>query len=129
MKQKMDEQKYSHLFKKLKQKDEELAPSFERVWQAALSKTERTERTWSFHRFAIAAVLMIALVGSLLFYNKQGLAPVQTMTEWQSPTNSLLIFPGDELAKFEISAVTPEIANSLFRWESPTSSLIKFSNR
>ena len=125
MTQKSNKGKYRQLFKKLKQKDEELAPSFERVWQAALAKTERTDRTWNFQRFAIAAALMIALVGSLLFYKLQSPAPVQTMGEWRAPTNSLLNFSPDGLLIAEVSITKPKIAVSLSEWESPTTYLLE----
>lgn len=117
--------RYRRLFKELKQKDEERAPAFERVWQAALSKTKQTNQSWKFSRLAIAAALLLALVGSLLFYTKKSLVPVQSMSDWQAPTHSLLNFPGDGLQTAQVSIAKPQKALSLSRWESPTAYLLE----
>ena len=125
MNPKSDEKNYKELFQQLRKKDESHAPSFEQVWQTALSKKTGTERTWSFHRFTIAAALMIALAGSLLFYKNQHPTPITTIGEWQAPTNSLLNFPGHGMLLAEISMTKPKIAVSLSEWESPTTFLLE----
>lgn len=113
-KRRIDDSEMAGLFKTMQQTDREQAPAFDQVWQAAKHAQERKRRAMWF-RFAAAAVVLIAISASYYaLTDRRPSSPVPVISEWQSPTHSLLRVSGP--------AVLPP--SSVSGWRSPTDGLL-----
>ncbi len=99
-----EEEKISKLFQQLRETDERHAPSFSHDWSVALSRRDQPRLRWAVWRLAAgAAVLMVLGAGWWLFYGpptkEQAEIEMTVISQWRSPTESLLRTPGEQLIK------------------------------
>lgn len=114
-----DEGKIRELFQELRREDERGAPSFAGAWNVARTRQAKSRHRWTARRFAtVAAVLALLSVGWWMASGRftRQLAPVEIagsdpsvaasatpsamlISQWRSPTESLLHVPGQQLFK------------------------------
>ncbi len=88
------------LFRKLRQEDQQSAPSFRKIWTTSVSRQSHPRPLL---RFAVAVSvfllfgLSIYLVERAMIQTAPQTAPVYTFSEWKAPTDFLLQTPGREL--------------------------------
>lgn len=101
MNQPVNDERLRQLIAELGQSDRSAIPSFERVWAAALARTRAGRRRWGRWAVAAACVTAAAAAGLILRHRPTipGLDAATELASWQSPTASLLRFPGDDLLR------------------------------
>ncbi len=101
---KQEEERVKTLFQQLREEDERHAPSFAHGWSEALSRWDTPRRRWALWRLATgAAALMLLGAGWWLFVREptkeQAQIEMIVISQWRSPTESLLRIPGEQLFK------------------------------
>jgi len=98
-----DEEKIKILFKKLKENDEQQMPSFLTTIVRATSLAEKKKQVSYVLRFAVSFAILILVISSIFIFNKINPRHISkktiSITDWRSPTNSLLKFPGYSLTE------------------------------
>ncbi len=86
-----------NLFQALRQRDERLAPSFPKVWEAAADRTRKAPRSWRGLRAAARTTAVLAVLGVAAAIFRYPAAPPSSLaiSYWQSPTDFLLHSPGE----------------------------------
>lgn len=94
-----NDQQLRQLFAESRARDEHLMPSFQRVRARALA----TQPAGFGYRLAFVAALVVAMAAAGVFVwraprpsAQRQVASVGSITEWQSPSDSLLQTPGSE---------------------------------
>ena len=102
MKPNLEEEQYRQLFHKLKQEDERHAPSFDRTWQAATSRTHPPRQVTMLWRVVVASATVIILsTAATLLRHRSNSASLESsieqsallITQWKSSTDFLLTTP------------------------------------
>ncbi len=96
-----DEKEMRELFQALRREDERVAPPFSRSWESALARMRKPSRSWRPLR-AIAAATVLTLLGVFAVFFVHPTRPPElgvVVSEWRSPTNSLLKSLDDPLLK------------------------------
>lgn len=85
------------LFSEQRAADQRRAPSFQRTWQAAMTRAEKPARlSWMVPVAAVACAMLIAAAGVLLWLGSEKPQPtpsttaVVSLSDWTSPTDFLL---------------------------------------
>jgi hypothetical protein len=123
-----EEEQIQEWFDTLQKEDKARNPSFESVMERPRSWTVRSA---SWGRLAAAAILAFLLIGGSYFlYNRiDSIQHPASITEWRSPTASLLAYSQSRetlTALFEPSSEEVSgTARFISRWSSPTASLMK----
>ena len=103
-----EEKRFKELFHDLKQEDARLAPSFTKDWEVASSRIGKVSSFGSVARATAALVGLLALGGLMSVSFRSSPRPtvltgtpvaLSSISQWQSPTDFLLKFPGDSLLK------------------------------
>ena len=103
-----EENRFKELFHDLKREDARLAPSFTRDWDAASSRVGKVSSFGPVARVIAALVVLLALGGLMRGSFRSSPKPtiltgtpvaLSSISQWQSPTDFLLKFPGDSLLK------------------------------
>ena len=98
-----DEEKIKNLFQKLKEKNEQQIPSFYATIAKATSRAEKKRPVNYVFRFAVSFAILIVIFSSIFIFNKLNPGRISektiSITEWRSPTSSLLKFPGNSLTE------------------------------
>ena len=84
-----NEQRLNQLFDDLRHEDERHAPSFARVWTAALARTSLARRPWRVMRFALvggmACALLVVVAGLLVVppreSDRNGMGPASVFSQ------------------------------------------------
>ncbi len=104
MNQDREEDRIRQHFSVLKREDERIASSFTRTWNAARARQEAAPLFRRYARIATASLVPLALLAVLLVsrqvshHEEQGPQHfAQTITDWESVTDSLLDLPGERL--------------------------------
>lgn len=114
-----EDKQLNHFFSKLKQEDEAITPSFTSLLNSLQEQTNRNLFIFS-KRFALAAILVLAIFSSLFLLNENKSPKERIISQWRSPTNSLL--KSSQEWRWQ-SFKQPEV--ELSNWTSPTASLAK----
>jgi hypothetical protein len=79
-------------FRRLRQQDQQRAPSFS-------SLTARAARPWAFNYRLVAVALSLLLVLAIVAFirSRRPTASLEQLSQWRSPTGSLLRTPGAQL--------------------------------
>ncbi len=96
-----DEKEMRELFEALRREDERVAPPFSRSWESALARMRKPSRAWRPLR-AVAAATVLTLLGVFVVFSVHPTRPPEWgvgVSEWRSPTNSLLTSLDDPLLK------------------------------
>ena len=100
-----EEKNIDKQIRELGQEDQCFTPSFFKTWDAASSRSRKRRQSW---RHARVAALLLVIAGLVIvpirFLRKSpisanGLNEILTLSQWQSPTDSLLKLPGEQLLK------------------------------
>ena len=127
-----DDKKIMQLFRQLRQQDERRTPSFARMWATvARSQTISRRRPLPVFRFAVAVVLLLVVAGSAFLVYRisrvDAFRTAESITQWQSPTHSLLEFSREKPLQRGQHLLTTghsrDFTRSLSEWQSPTASL------
>ncbi len=103
-----EEKRIKEMFHDLKREDARMAPSFTRDWKAASSRVGKAPSFERMARVTAALVVLLALGGLMSVSFRSSPKPailtgtpvaVSSISQWQSPTDFLLNFPGDPLLK------------------------------
>ena len=120
MKSDPEDKKLIHFFAGLKQEDENLTPAFKNLLPDSLQDDVTRSTIFFNKRFALAAILALSIVGSLFIVIKDKSTEEKTLSQWCSPTNSLLQ-SNPEWHWRSIEHPGAQLSN----WSSPTASLAK----
>ncbi|MCI0332861.1 MAG: hypothetical protein L0228_06525 [Planctomycetes bacterium] len=115
---KREDESARKLFQQLREEDARSAPSFTHDWNVALSRRDKPRRRWAAWRLAAGAAALILLgAGSWMFFRQAtkpqaamesvrpdpsahaATPPAILISQWRSPTESLLRTPGEQLFK------------------------------
>ncbi len=136
MKSEWQEERIRQRYHELRARDERLAPSFARQWDAAASGVRKTNRLQRLLPAALAGALSLVLgVSAALFFSGDRSptpstrlpSAVVSITSWRSPTLDLLRPPLHLRGADGGPGSSPQLAGSLLEirgWRSPTAFLM-----
>jgi hypothetical protein len=86
-------------FERLKREDARSLRPFSLCWEAARQTVGRRDR-WSLNVSAIAVAMVLLVIGVFAVqFRSSRQASIHQISQWRSPTSSLLKTPGDQLFK------------------------------
>lgn len=89
-----DDRDIRESFAQLRRDDERQAPSFVKTWEAAAARTGKRPA------LALAAAAIVLIAGALwIVAPQQPARPAAALSQWRSPTASLLETPGRQLLR------------------------------
>jgi hypothetical protein len=96
-----EEQDFQKVFEELRQQDQGLTPTFERVWKASQARQGARTALIRSLRFAVAAALLLVSAFSIYMVSRE-ILPVSrpsqvSLSQWKAPTDFLLRTPGIEI--------------------------------
>ena len=105
-------------FVRLKQQDINQTPPFDNFLHDSLQNGTTRNASFSNRRFALAAILILSILGSLFIVNNEKSSAEKALSRWRSPTKALLRSPTELQPR---TLERPEVFIS--NWSSPTASL------
>lgn len=129
--QKSDEERaLEKLFEALRNRDRAQTPPFAKLWRGAQAAATRERRLHPRPRLvlAVASAVLFSLGVVIMFRQFHGAGDgreIPTISDWQSPTATLLMYPRMPAPKPALTPEPPTTTASLSRWNSPTRNLAK----
>ncbi|OJJ17444.1 hypothetical protein BKI52_26595 [marine bacterium AO1-C] len=123
--QQWNDDELKKLFGTQKVQDSRMVPNFDQMWETTLQESQNPKKSyWRFSMVA-AGFLVLMNVGIWQLKPKKNL-DVSALTEWTSPTNSLLPnhLANNTLTTMNTHERSKQASMNISNWQSPTDALL-----